>query len=274
MSLPLSLSVFEIFRGLLEERLGFHYGLADQEILASKLGERAVELGFDSLLDYYYFLRYDPAGPVELSALSDHLVVNETYFFREREQLDLLVGGILEPLVTAGARPRVWSTACSTGEEPLTIAMLLAARDLLRHVDLLASDVSARALAVARRGEYRPRSLRQEVMPPEAHPHLRRLAGGYLSVAPELIDSVRWRQLNLLDRPAVREMGPCDVVLCKNVLIYFGDEVSTRVVEDVTATLVPGGALFVGVSESLLRFGTSLACEEQQGIFLYRKRPA
>ena len=69
-------------------------------------------------------------------------------------------------------------------------------------------------------------------------------------------------------------MGACEVVVCKNVLIYFSDETSTRVVEDLTAALEPGGVLFVGVSESLLRFGTSLECEEHRGVFLYRKRPA
>ena len=77
-------------------------------------------------------------------------MVNETYFFREREQLELLVARILAPLVAAGVRPRLWSAACSTGEEPLTIAMLLAARGLLGQVDLMASDISTRALAIAR----------------------------------------------------------------------------------------------------------------------------
>jgi chemotaxis protein methyltransferase CheR len=274
MALPLSLSVFEILRGLIEERVGLHYSLADLDILRSKLSERAVELGFDSLLDYYYFLKYDKAAASEFAAVTEHLVVNETYFFREADQLKFLVDGLLTPRLTAGERPRVWSAACSTGEEPLSIAMMLAARDLLGQVDLVATDISERALATARRGQFRARSLRREALPPEALAWIRRGFRGELTVAPQLIEQITWRQLNLLDRAAVQDMGLCDVILCRNVLIYFSDQTSSQVVEDLAGNLRPGGALLVGVSESLLRFGTSLECEEQQGTFLYRKRAA
>ena len=150
--------------------------------------------------------------------------------------------------------------------------MLLAARDLLGRVDLVASDISDRVLAVARGGLYRARSWRQETIRPEARPWLTRLPDGGLRVAPRLVESVSWQKLNLLDRAAVRNMGVFDIVLCRNVLIYFSEEVSTRVVEDLTAALVPDGALLVGVSESLLRLGTALECEEQGGVFLYRKK--
>jgi chemotaxis protein methyltransferase CheR len=272
MPLPLSPSVFEILRGLIEERAGLHYGPADQEIFRSKLSERAVELGFESLLDYYYFLRYDPAGGTELALLTDHLVVNETYFFREAEQLDFVVNELLAPRVAAGERPRLWSAACSTGEEPLSIAMLLAARDLLGKVDLLASDISERALAAARRGHYRSRSMRQEVARPEAKPWLTRLPSGDLVTSPRLIEAVTWRRLNLLDREAVTSMGPCDVVLCRNVLIYFNEQTCGQVVDHLATTLAPGGTLLVGISESLLRFGTSLECEERAGVFFYHRK--
>jgi chemotaxis protein methyltransferase CheR len=272
MSLPLTPSVFEILRGLVQERIGLHYAPADQEIFGSKLSERAVELGFESLLDYYYFLRYDQGSAAELTLLTDHLVVNETYFFREAAQLEFVVDALLAPRVAAGERPRLWSAACSTGEEPLSIAMLLAERDLLGKVDLVASDISERALATARRGRYRARSLRQEAVPLAALPWLTRLPSGDLVVSPRLIECVTWRRLNLMDREAVAGMGPFDVVLCRNVLIYFNDETSVQVVENLAGTLGPGGALLVGISESLLRFGTSLECEEQAGVFFYRRR--
>jgi chemotaxis protein methyltransferase CheR len=150
--------------------------------------------------------------------------------------------------------------------------MMLAARGGLDQVEIQATDISERALATARSGRYRPRSLRRETLPPAALPWVRRSDSGELTVSRELIDRISWRRLNLLDREAVRAMGPCDVVLCRNVLIYFSDQTSSQVVEDLTATLRPGGVLLVGVSESLLRFGTSLDCEEQQGVFIYRKR--
>ena len=153
MSLALSLSpqVFAILSALLEERLGLHYDLGERELLADRVSPRATELGFDSLLDYYYFLRYDPGGDSELALLVDALVVNETYFFREVAALKVLVTELVPKLIAQGARPRIWCAACSTGEEPLTLAILLDEAGLLDQVTLVASDISARALTQARR---------------------------------------------------------------------------------------------------------------------------
>src|SRR3954462_10757075 len=137
-SLALSPQVFAILSALIEERIGIHYSLTDRDILAEKASTRAVEAGFDSLLDYYYFLRYDDDSARELDALIDALVVNETYFFREFDQLLVLVDEFLVPKVAAGARPRLWSAASSSGEEPLTVAMLLAERGCLEKVEIVA----------------------------------------------------------------------------------------------------------------------------------------
>src|SRR5690242_2399453 len=106
--LPLSPQVFAILSALVEERSGVHYGASSLDIFAHKVSERAIEGGFESLLDYYYFLRYDTASAEELDALIDALVVNETYFYREADQLEVLVRDLLLPLVHRGRRPRVW----------------------------------------------------------------------------------------------------------------------------------------------------------------------
>src|SRR5689334_17037190 len=147
MGLPLSPQVFTILAALVEERAGIHYSPDDRELLAEKLSVRAIDQGFESLLDYYYFMRYDEGGAEELTRLVETLVVHETYFFREREQLEWLVHSVLVPRCAAGRRPRVWSAACATGEEPLTVAMYLAERGLAGAVDLVATDISERALA-------------------------------------------------------------------------------------------------------------------------------
>ncbi len=166
--LPISPQVFAIFSALVAEKIGFHYDAADRELLGDKLSARAIDAGFDSLLDYYYFLRYDPAGAAEMDALIDGLVVDETYFFRELAQLE--PGGAAEFVAPRAARrarrPRIWSAACSSGEEPFTLAMLLAERGLLDKVELIASDISARALSRAQAGVLGPRSLRSNAPPP------------------------------------------------------------------------------------------------------------
>lgn len=263
-------AVLAILSALVEERTGLHYGLQDHEVLAEKAGLRAAEAGFESLLDYYYYLRYDEGAAREMDALVDALVVGETYFFRELPPLRL-VADLAAERVAAGGRPRIWSAACATGEEPLTLAMLLHERGVLAEVELVASDISVRALERARAGRHGVRSLREGAPEALAARYLRRDPDGMVHVAAELRESVAWRRVNLLDADQVRAAGPADVVLCRNVLIYFSDETAVRVVTNLADALRPGGVLLVGVSESLLRFGTRLACEEHGSVFLYRK---
>jgi chemotaxis protein methyltransferase CheR len=269
MRLPLSPQVFAIMSSLIEEHSGIHYAVRDLDMLAEKLSPRAIEHGFDSLLDYYYYLRYDPGGPEELAVLVETLVVHETYFFRESDALEALIRSILRAPLAEGRRMRVWTAACATGEEPLTLAMLLDRDGLLDGVDILASDISRRALERARAGRFGGRSLR-------ALPQAMRAAymtgepGGLVTVRPDLRKRIVWQRVNLIDAEAIAQLGSFEVILCRNVLIYFSDESMLRVVTLLSSALVPGGILMVGASESLLRFGI-FECEERSGTFFYRK---
>jgi chemotaxis protein methyltransferase CheR len=271
--LPMSPQVFSILSAVVSEGAGLHFDVSHAPTFAEKVGARAVEAGFESLLDYYYFLRYDADGRPELDRLVEALVVGETYFFRELPPLELAVDAFVAPLVAAGARPRLWCAAAATGEEPHTVAMLLAARGLLDRVDFVASDISAAALTRARSGRFSRRALRTEV-PDFASPWLE-LADerGAVTVRPGLTEAIDWKQVNLVDDATVKALGTFDVVFCRNVLIYFDDDTVRQVVNRLSARLRPNGALFVGISESLLRFGTPLRCEEQRGIFLYKPSP-
>ena len=267
-SLPLPSSVFTILSGLIEERLGIFYSLDDSDLLAEKVSPRAIERGFDSLLDYYYFLRYDPAAEAEMAPLADALVVNETYFGRERDQLEVLVDRLLPPLLEGRDKVRIWSAACSTGEEPLTLAGLLSERGLLPRVEIVASDISQRALTVAKAGKFKGRSLR--ALPPGASAWLD-IDDQVATVRESVARSVSWHRLNLVDSRAVRELGRFDVILCRNVLIYFRDATIKELAAAFEASLTPNGFLLIGASESLLRFGGGLHCEEHGGAFFYRK---
>ena len=266
----LSPQLCAIFATLVEDACGIHYGGPDREIFAAKLSAHAADLGYDSLLDYYYRLRYDDLDGVEKTRLIEALVVHETYFFRELPPLEQLVDGHLAGVVASRGRARVWSAACSTGQEPLTLAMLLDDRGLLDRVELVASDISSQAIAQATSGRYRPRALRDG--------HSAELAARYLeigprelTIAPRILGAVRFQTLNLFDGVAVRALGMFDVILCRNVLIYFHDTQVKRVIDRLAGMLVPDGLLAVGVSESLLRFGTALVCEERGSAFFYRR---
>jgi chemotaxis protein methyltransferase CheR len=270
--LALSPPVFSILRALIEERTGIHYGLEDRALLAEKLAPRVAERGFESLLDYYYFLRYDPGAEAELAQLVETLVVNETYFFREAAALEITVSTLVPELLRQGARPRIWCAACATGEEPLTLAMLLEAAGLLDEVTLIASDISRRALAHAREGVFFRRSLR--ALPAHAAGRWLLPIENGMRIEKRIADAVDWRRINLVDTAQVGALGDFDIVLCRNVLIYFSDETVEKVIGTLARALRPNGRLIVGASESLLRFESVFVCEERAGAFFYRKGEA
>jgi chemotaxis protein methyltransferase CheR len=285
MSATLSPQVFSILSTLVEERLGLHYGVEDEALFADKLMSRAREAGFESALDYYYFLRYDPGAAAELDALTDVLVVGETYFFRELDPLRAAVAHVLAPAVKERGTARVWCAGCATGEEPLSLAMVLDEVGLRSQCRIVATDISARSLSKAREGSYGARSLR--ALPPEPTPSgfsaglgavaaagLARDARGAARASRSLIASIEYKQLNLLDTAAIAALGSFDLILCRNVLIYFADSTVKSVVSSLARALEPHGRLLVGASESLLRFGTVLRCEERGGAFMYAKECA
>jgi chemotaxis protein methyltransferase CheR len=131
--------------------------------------------------------------------------------------------------------------------------------------------VSEAALAAAQRPKRSRRALRQ----PPRGVDLERwfdVQQEHVQLRGELQRAIQWRRLNLLDAAAVAAIGPVDVVICRNVFIYFSDVTVGKVVASLTDRLVPDGVFLVGVSESLMRLGTSLRCEEHGGVFLYRKQ--
>lgn len=268
--LALTPQVFAILSTLIEERTGMHYAADDRALLVDKLTPRVAERGLESLLDYYYYLRYDPGADAELTHLVDALVVNETYFFREVAALELAVNTFVPELVRSGIRPRIWCAACATGEEPLTIAMLLDRAELLDKVTLVASDISRRALGRAREGTYLRRSLR--ALPAEVMGRWLTPDGEGARVEQRLLNAVDFRRVNLIDEQQVSNLGRFDVIFCRNVLIYFNDARVGSVIASLWKALSPGGRLFVGTSESLLRFDSAFLCEERAGTFFYCKR--
>lgn len=265
----LSPQVFAILSALIEERIGIHYGPEERELLAEKLAPRLAERGLDSLLDYYYFLRYDPGADAEFALLVEALVVGETFFFREAAALEVLVDDFIPKLIRRGVRPRIWCAACATGEEPLTLAMLLDAAGLLDQVTVVASDISLRALARARAGMFFRRSLR--ALPAGVVDRWLEPREDGMAVVPRIAAAVTWHRVNLVAEQEISALGSFDVIICRNVLIYFSDETIEKVIAFFARALNAGGRLLVGASESLLRFDSAFACEERAGAFFYRK---
>ena len=263
-------ALFDVLSSFVEERTGIHYDGTDRELLLAKIATRTLEAGFESPLDYYYFLRYDDPTRKEFDALVESLVVNETYFFREAPQLRALCENVILPAVSAGARPRIWCAAAATGEEPLTLAMILAEHGALGSVELVATDISARALARAREGTYGSRSFRSHAAT-DATRRWFESNGEQAIVRADLRAAIEWKRVNLIDESAIAGLGKFDIIVCRNVLIYFNDDTVRRVATSLAKSLRDNGHLLVGASESLLRFGTMLTCVERDGAFFYRK---
>jgi chemotaxis protein methyltransferase CheR len=161
----------------------------------------------------------------------------------------------------------VWSAGCATGEEPFTLAMMCAEEGNLDKVDIVATDVSSKALARARAGKLSARALRAS----NSTLFLQMLTDRFVkdgSMSTTITSRIDFRRESLMEG-APAERSNLDLIMCRNVLIYFRDDVVRTVVHALAERLRPGGRLLVGASESLLRFGTFLHCEERSGAFFY-----
>ncbi len=269
----LAVGVFIILRELIRDRIGVSFDDDKRELLAGKLADRITELNLKSFLDYYYLLKYGPGAEDEWPRLTDTLSVQETYFWRELDQVRTLVDILVPEHVAAGRGPvRVWSAACATGEEPISIAIALNEAGWYRRakIELVASDVSPAALEKARRGVYRERSFR--ALPVELRAKYFTPTDGGWQVAPDLFSRIRYVSANLLDPAETTPLASAPFVFCRNVFIYFSAATVSRVVTHFAKRMPAPGFLFPGVSESLLRATTVFQLEEIGKAFVYVKR--
>lgn len=244
---------FQALRDLIRERFGIFYDDTKQFLLQSRLQTRLLKVRATDFAAYHRYLVHSPEREGEWSELASVLSNNETYFFRERNQLDVLATDVLEEAQRAGTPLRIWSSACSTGEEPYTIGMLLHETHRIAASSLIlrATDLSPRALERAATGFYRELSFR--ATPPEmVQRYFRPFEAGFF-IKDEIKRMVEFSRINLMDEHAVGAMGTFDAILCRNVLIYFEKPTQKRVVEAFAQALRPGGYLFLGHAESIMR---------------------
>ena len=252
-TIAISETEFTALRDLIRERFGIFYDDTKQFLLQSRLQTRLLKCRVSDFSGYYRYLMSSPDRESEWSELASVLSNNETYFFRERAQLDVLVTDVLDESLKAGTPLRVWSSASSTGEEPYTLAMMLreAHRITPSSLVLRATDLSPRALERAATGFYRELSFR--ATPPEmVQKYFRPFEGGFF-INDDIKQMVEFSRINLMDERAVAAMGTFDAILCRNVLIYFEKPTQKRVVEAFAQALRPGGFLFLGHAESIMR---------------------
>jgi chemotaxis protein methyltransferase CheR len=274
--LKLTDAEYRMFADLLRRHCGLHFGPDARILLEKRLARRLRALELDSFAAYHYRIRSTSLHNEEFANLIDELTTNETYFFRERSQLQALVGEIFVELQEERRGRRrgpitVWSAGCSSGEEPYSIVVLANEAGMVPGKDLhvYASDISRRMLRKARQGLYREASFR------ETEPALRQKyfseKDGLWRISDEVKKHVDFIHLNLIDRTKISLLGAMDVILCRNVIIYFDVENKRKVIQTFHEKLRPSGHLLLGHSESLINLSNSFELRHLRKDLVYRR---
>jgi chemotaxis protein methyltransferase CheR len=246
---------FARFQELIHREAGIWLAPVKRALLVGRLAKRLRALGLPGYGAYYDVVASDDAEKVRML---DCICTNETHFFREPRHFELVAGRLAtawREAADAGARPRrlrAWSAACSTGEEPYSLAMCLLEALPGWDLEVLATDLSTRVLERAREAVW-PIEKAREIPEPFLKAFMLRGYGpqeGLMKAGPEIREVVRFARVNLVgdDLP---DPGAFDLLFCRNVLIYFDRPTKARVVERLLERLAPGGHLFLGHAESL-----------------------
>jgi chemotaxis protein methyltransferase CheR len=267
---------FEQVQAVLEDATGLVHDASRRDWLGYCLANRMTASGFASVAAYLSLLT-GTAGVDERQQLIDAVTIHETHFFRNPPQIRALRQHVLPELVrraTSAGRPlRVWSAGCSTGEEAYTLAMLV--RELMpmataEHVRILGTDISRRALDVARAGRYGLRSV-QMVDPLDLARWFSATADGSYLVRPEAAELVEFRSHNLVRDDPPYAAGELDLLLCRNVTIYFARSTTKALMARLHAALADGGYLFLGHSETLWQLNDAFTLVTLGDAFVYRR---
>jgi len=265
---------FQAFRDLVYARSGIQLSEGKQSLVSARLGKRVRALGLDDFRDYLHHVESEGDGE-ELVQLLDAISTNVTHFFRESSHFDVLRKLVDHWLNQGQRRFRFWSAASSTGEEPYTLAMVLhQCFEGQGDIDwkILATDISTQVLKFADTATY-PASRVRDIPPFLLDRYFDkngRQESAVFQVKPELRRRVTFKRLNL-SQPPFPLSGPLDLVMCRNVMIYFDNAVRSRLLNEFHRLLKHHGYLFVGHSESLTGMLSSF---ENKGPSVYRKEKA
>ena len=265
-----------LLRDLVLERTGMLYDNDKSKMLLDKLAPLVIERGFQSFLDYYYLLKYDDAAEQEWRLVLDAIAVQETYFWRELDQIRALTD-ILVPewFESSNGQPlRIWSAACASGEEPLSIAMALNEAGWFDRVpiEITATDGSRAAIQKAKAGFYRGRAFRN--LPEHLRDKYFHQEGLGWKVDSELHSRISWGTANLVNRQELSLFAYVPFIFCRNVFIYFSNDMIRRVVKTFAEFSYQPTYLFVGISESLMKVTNDFELIDVGNAFVYElKRP-
>ncbi|MDR2884797.1 MAG: protein-glutamate O-methyltransferase CheR [Deferribacteraceae bacterium] len=227
-------------------------------LLENRLSKRLNELNFKSFKDYIYYLKYDNNRRKEMDVLINLVTINETYFLRERPQMDHLVSKTLPELIAAGKKNiRIWSAACSTGEEPYSLAILIKEAGLYNkaNIEICGTDINSDVVEFAKKGDYKSMSFRG--LPPTFQPTYFSQNQLIFSLNADIKQKVKFNVGNLTAPTIGAQMGKFDIIFCRNVLISFDMDGKKKVIDMFYNCLNTPGYLYLGHSENINKISTA-----------------
>ncbi len=251
---------FTLLAGYIKRNYGIQLKAEKQSLLSGRLQQVLQQLGYDNFSDYLEYLKTERSGEA-MSTLINKVSTNHTFFMRESGHFDFFQTNVLPYLkrTISDGDLRIWSAGCSSGEEPYTLAMIvdefLGNEKMNWNAQLLATDISGQALALAKAGVYDSEQV--DLLPKTWRlKYFNRVDASRYTVAPQLRQEVIFRKFNLMDAqfPFKRKFHS---IFCRNVMIYFDARTREALVKKFYDFLEPGGYLFIGHSESIVRHSTA-----------------
>ena len=273
----MKLEEFIMIRDYIHEKSGMFFAENKMYLVKNRLIKRMAELDIKSFKDYFYHVKYDTSLK-EFNHLMNLMTTNETSFFRneplllsfQEEVLPLLIKQKTEKKLPKTIK--IWSAGCSTGEEPYTLAMIMLEK-LKQYtgwnLEIIANDISEDVLRNARKGEYSGITLRN--IKPEILDRYFTKTDKLYKVKPEVKSIVKFSHLNLSDDRRLLMHKNFDVIFCRNVMIYFSNEIKKKLVRTFYNALVPGGHFYIGHSETLHGISKAFKLNYLKNALVYQK---
>jgi len=257
---PVSDAEFQLIQKLIYTTAGVYIKSHKKTMVANRLRKRLEAYGFHSYKQYYDFITKTLEGRQELIEFVNCLTTNETFFFRHGEQLDYLVEKIIPQQLSelnSSEKLRIWSSACSSGEEPYSVAMLINQKfkpETVQQIEIMASDINIQVLDKAKQGHYKSYAL-QKVPSFFKKYYFEKKSEDHYILAETIKKMVHFFRHNLLE---LNPHGKFDIILCRNVMIYFDMVSKNKALQQLNRCLKKGGYLMTGYAESLFRTETTL----------------
>ena len=276
-SMPkLSDADFDALAKIIYDRSGIRFQINRRYVLESRLGHRLRELELDSFDQYVALLSMGPYQNDEFQEMFNRITINETSFFRHDAQLEVFERVVLSEMLEARKstkRLRIWSAACSSGEEPHTLAMMvhrsLGVRLADWHIEILGTDISARCLDIATSGTYSDYAVR--TTPDLIKRKYFTQQNNQWILSDDIRQMVGFELHNLKDRMAAKRHGTWDIIFCRNAMIYFDDGMKKQVLQTFHDQLAEDGTLFIGHSEGVRPDDAPFIARPERSGFCYRK---